>query len=99
MLIAEPLRVVTDMCTWLIPVFLVVSALLLRFSLGCCFSDDNLAELHKAIHTSFLMFYAGKPANFGKVDSVRFENGAISIEDAAGHKMALRASLPLSDQP
>jgi hypothetical protein len=45
------------------------------------------------------MFYAGTPANFGKVDSVRFENGAISIEDAAGHKMALRASLPLSDQP
>ena len=48
---------------------------------------------------SFLMFYAGMPANFGKVDSVRFENGALSIEDAAGHKMALRASLPLSDQP
>ena len=52
-----------------------------------------------AIHTSFLMFYAHAPANFGQVESVRFDNGTISIEDAAKHKIALRASLPLSDQP
>jgi hypothetical protein len=45
------------------------------------------------------MFYAHTPADFGKVENVRFENGVISIEDAAKHKIALRASLPLSDQP
>ena len=52
-----------------------------------------------AIHTSFLMFYAHTPADFGKVENVRFENGTISIEDAARRRITLRASLPLSDQP
>jgi hypothetical protein len=52
-----------------------------------------------AIHTSFLMFYARTPADFGKVENVRLENGTISIEDTAKHKITLRASLPLSDQP
>ncbi len=52
-----------------------------------------------AIHTSFLMFYGRTPADFGKVESVRFENGTISIEDTAKHKITLRASLPLNDQP
>ena len=45
------------------------------------------------------MFYARKPADFGKVEDLRFENGVISIRDGAKHKIALRASLPLSDQP
>jgi hypothetical protein len=52
-----------------------------------------------AIHTSFLMFYAHTPADFGKVVNARFENGTISIEDTARHRITLRASLPLSDQP
>ena len=52
-----------------------------------------------AIHTSFLMFFARTPADFGKVESVRFENGMISIEDTAEHKITLRASRALSDQP
>ena len=52
-----------------------------------------------AIRTSFLMLYARTPANFGKVESVRLENGTISIEDTAKRKITLRASLPLSDQP
>jgi hypothetical protein len=45
------------------------------------------------------MFYARTPADFGKVENVRFENGAISIEDSAKHKISLRASGALSDQP
>jgi hypothetical protein len=52
-----------------------------------------------AIHTSFLMFYARTPADFEKVESVSLENGMISIEGTVGHKITLRASLPLSDQP
>ena len=52
-----------------------------------------------AIHTSFLMFYAHTPADFGKVENVRFENGTIAIEDGAKHKITLPASLPLSDRP
>ncbi len=52
-----------------------------------------------AIHTSFLMFYARTPADFGRVENARFENSTISIEDTAKHKITLRASLPLSDQP
>ena len=52
-----------------------------------------------AIHTSFLMFYARTPAGFGKVENVRFEKGVISIEDGTKHTIALRASLPVSDQP
>ena len=52
-----------------------------------------------AIHSSFLMFYAHTPSDFGKVENVRFENGVISIEDGAKHKIVLRASLPLSSQP
>ena len=52
-----------------------------------------------AIHTSFLMFYAHTPPGYGKVESVQLAEGTISIEDAARHKITLRASLPLSDQP
>jgi hypothetical protein len=44
-----------------------------------------------AIHTSFLMFYAHTPADFGKVVNGRFENGTISIEDTARHRITLRA--------
>jgi hypothetical protein len=42
---------------------------------------------------------AGRAADFGKVVNARFENGTISIEDTARHRITLRASLPLSDQP
>ncbi len=52
-----------------------------------------------AIHSSFLMFYALTPADFGKVENVRFENGVISIEDGAKQKIELRASLPLESRP
>ena len=52
-----------------------------------------------AIHTSFLMFYARTPANFGKVEEVRFDSGTISVEDNAKQRITLRASLPLSQQP
>jgi hypothetical protein len=52
-----------------------------------------------AIHTSFLMFYTHTPADFGKVENVRFANGTIIIDDTASHRITLRASMPLSDQP
>ena len=48
------------------------------------------------IESRFLMFYAHTPENFRKVDDVRFENGAIIIEDHKTHQqVTLRASLPL----
>ena len=48
------------------------------------------------IESRFLMFYAHTPDNFRKVDDVRFENGAIIIEDHKTHQqVTLRASLPL----
>ena len=47
------------------------------------------------IRSRFLLFYARTPGEFGKVASVRLENGQIMIEDDAKHRIALAASLPL----
>jgi hypothetical protein len=47
------------------------------------------------IRSHFLLFYAPTPDNFGKVTSVRLENGKILIEDNAKNQIALPASLPL----
>jgi hypothetical protein len=47
------------------------------------------------IRSHFLLFYARTPDGFGKVISVRLENGRIAIEDSAKKQIALTASLPL----
>jgi hypothetical protein len=47
------------------------------------------------IRSHFLLFYARTPDSFGKVTTVRLENGHITIEDSAKHQIALAASLPL----
>jgi hypothetical protein len=47
------------------------------------------------IHSSFLLFYAHTPDGFGKVESVRLEQGQIVVEDGAKKRIALAASLPL----
>jgi hypothetical protein len=47
------------------------------------------------IRSHFLLFYARTPDGFGKVTTVRLENGHITIEDGAKHQITLAASLPL----
>ncbi len=47
------------------------------------------------IRSHFLLFYASTPAGFGKVSSVRLENGQIVIQDSAQKRITLPASLPL----
>jgi hypothetical protein len=47
------------------------------------------------IRSHFLLFYARTPDGFGKVASVRLEDGHIMIEDNAKKQIALAASLPL----
>lgn len=47
------------------------------------------------IRSRFLLFYARTGESFGKVTSVRLENGRIMIEDDARHRIELAASLPL----
>jgi hypothetical protein len=47
------------------------------------------------LRSHFLLFYARTPDGFGKVTTVRLENGRITIEDSAKHQIALTASLPL----
>jgi len=47
------------------------------------------------IRSHFLLFYARTPEDFGKVTTVRLENGHITIEDSAKHQITLAASLPL----
>jgi hypothetical protein len=47
------------------------------------------------IRSHFLLFYAPTPDGFGKVMSVRLENGRIMIEDRPQKQIALTASLPL----
>jgi hypothetical protein len=47
------------------------------------------------IRSRFLLFYARTPDGFGKVTTVRLENGRITIEDGAKNQIALTASLPL----
>ena len=47
------------------------------------------------IRSHFLLFYARTQDGFGKVATVRLENGHIMIEDSSKNRIALRASLPL----
>jgi hypothetical protein len=47
------------------------------------------------IRSHFLLFYARTPDAFGKVTTVRLENGHIMIEDSAKNQITLTASLPL----
>lgn len=47
------------------------------------------------IRSHFLLFYARTPDGFGKVASVRLENGQIMIEDSGKKQISLAASLPL----
>ncbi len=47
------------------------------------------------LRSNFLLFYAHTPEGFGKVVNLRLENGQIVIEDGAGKRITLRASLPL----
>jgi hypothetical protein len=47
------------------------------------------------IESRFLLFYARVPEGFAKVADVRMENGRIVIEDGAGKRVTLAASLGL----
>ena len=47
------------------------------------------------IRSHFLLFYARTPDAFGKVASVRLQNGQILIQDSAKKQIVLAASLPL----
>jgi hypothetical protein len=47
------------------------------------------------IRTNLLLFYAHTPEAFGKVTDVRLENGQITVEDSAKHRITLAASRPL----
>lgn len=44
------------------------------------------------VEKAWAMFYAPAPEGMTKVTDVRFENGQISIEDGAGHRITLRAA-------
>ena len=47
------------------------------------------------LRSNFLLLYAHTPEGFGKVVNLHLENGQIVIEDGAGKRITLRASLPL----
>jgi hypothetical protein len=67
-------------------------------SLGTIFETPLFRWLpaKSKIGTRFLMFYAGVPEGFRRVNDVRLENGRIVIEDReAGKQVTLPASRPL----